>query len=71
MFPYLHIFGKDVPLYSLMALRGLAFALGYILLRYKKSGLSRDRSSTDQSGISGTERGLDLPGETYRSGPLQ
>ena len=28
-----------------------------------KSGLSRDRSSTDQSGISGTERGLDLPGE--------
>lgn len=44
MFPYLHIFGKDIPLYSLMALTGLAFALGYILLRYKKSGLSRDDS---------------------------
>ncbi len=44
MFPYIHLFGKNIPMYSLMAFTGLLFAVGYILLRYKKSGLSRDDS---------------------------
>lgn len=44
MLPYIYIFGKSIPLYSLMALAGVICALGYILPRCKKSGLSRDDS---------------------------
>lgn len=44
MYPYIDVFGKTIPLYGLMALVGLLFAVGYILLCYKKSGLSRDDS---------------------------
>jgi phosphatidylglycerol:prolipoprotein diacylglycerol transferase len=44
MYPYITVFGRQIPMYGIMAILGIAFGVGYILLLYKKSGLSRDDS---------------------------